>query len=892
MRFMVLGPLQIAVDGTPEPRPLLGKTAAILAVLLLERNRPVGTGRLIEAAWDEPPRTALRQIQNRVAEIRSLIADDPGCALETIGAAYRLQVGPGGIDVDRFESARAFAHSLMEDGDPVEALAVYDRALKLWRGPAFAGIAGRLIEHGAAVLEESRMEVVEERLDLLLYLRRFDQAAIEARALLADHPFRERLVCQLMIGLHATGRTAEALEAFEHLRRALADTLGADPGPQVRRTHLDVLQGNLDPHTRTGEPSVRRPAPVPRQLPAPVPGFVGRTVELGRIDARWTGRDAKSPLVVAITGIGGAGKTSLGLEWARRRTADFPDGQLHADLRGGDAAGAADPLAVLHGFLRALGTRQADLPDDPGQAAANYRALLAGRRFLVFLDNARDADQVRPLLPGAGGSALVVTGRARFDRLRHVSDAVTVEIAELPEPDAIALLRGLTGDTAAREADAAAVAAHCGGLPLALRIAAGLLDDRPALGLAGLAKRLSDGRLWQAGERGEIARVFDLSYAGLEAEERRCLRDLALLPGPDIGERTALRLASASGADGEAVLAALVAAHLLRAGADGRYRLHRLVGEYARAKEPATPDEERALRERAVAAFRDLRAPAPLAEYGFLTAAYRAWAAHPEGAALADVLCGFAKRGHRPEELERLGEAALAAIGPNGQAGAPGAAGRTETAIGSGPGSVRDSAGPNTVAGGGPGLGGVGSGSGGPGAAAGVTAAGPDSGGDAPVLSGVDPLHLARHRNLVAVAAYARGALAKAEEYGRAALEAMERTEHGDRYGSARANLATALARLGREREALPLLASALDAAESAGREADAGVMSMTLGWLHYRMRDFAAAEQALVPALARFERGGDPAGAREVHAHLAEVYRAWGRHAQSRASLRRMTGS
>ncbi|GAA1680712.1 hypothetical protein GCM10009830_29710 [Glycomyces endophyticus] len=859
MRFTVLGPLQIVVDG--EPRPLLGKTAAILAVLLLERNLPVSTGRLIEAVWpDEPPRTAHRQVQNRVAELRSLIADDPGCTLETIGAAYRLQVGPGGVDVDRFESGRLYAASLVEDGDPVEALAVYDLALGLWRGPAYAGLGGHFIESGAAVLEESRMEVVEERLDLLLHLRRFDRASVEARARLAEHPFRERLVCQLMIALHATGRTAEALEAYETLRRALADTLGADPGPQVRRTHLDLLQGNLDPHGPTAAPSVRSRPRVPRQLPAPVPGFTGRTAELERIDARWTERDANGPLTIAITGIGGAGKSSLGLEWARRRTGDFPDGQLHADLRGGDAAGAADPLAVLHGFLRALGTRPADLPADVGQAAANYRALLAGRRVLVFLDNAGDADQVRPLLPGTGGSAVVVTGRARLDPLQHFSNVVAVAIAELPEDDAIALLRALTGDTAARREDAAAVAAHCGGLPLALRIAAGLLDDRPGLGLAGLAKRLGDGRLWQAGERGQIARVFDLSHAGLDDGERRCLRDLALLPVPDIGEPVALRIAAAASAravaeaggaddhagasggggqgrdrgdadgrerehggpaaaDGERVLAALAAAHLIRTGADGRYRLHRLVAEYARAKSPATAAELRALRERAVAGFRDLRAPAPLAEYGFLTAAYRAWAAFPEGALLADVLCGYAKRGHRPEELERLAEAALPAAGP-------------------------------------------------------------------------DPAHLARHRNLVAVAAYARGALAKAEEHGRAALEAVERTDHGDRFGAARANLATALARLGREREALPLLTAALAAAAGAGRDGDAAVMGMTLGWLHFRMRDFPAAERELELALARFKRGGDAAGAREVHAHFAEVYRAWGRHTQSRASLRRIAGS
>jgi DNA-binding SARP family transcriptional activator/tetratricopeptide (TPR) repeat protein len=817
MRFMVLGPLQIVVDG--EPRPSLGKTAALLAALLLDRNRPVSVERLIETVWpDDTPRTPQRQLQNRVAEIRSLIGGDPGCALETIGQAYQLRVGPGGIDVDRFESGRAYARSLVEDGDPVEALAVYDRALGLWRGPAFAGLSGRLIETGAAVLEESRMEVVEERLDLLLHLRRFDLAAAEARGLLADHPFRERLVCQLMKGLAATGRTAEALEAYETLRRALAETLGIDPGSQVRQVHLDILRGNLDPHGPTGGPSSRSRPRVPHQLPAPVPGFVGRTAELARIDARWARRDGKGPLAIAITGIGGAGKTALGLEWARRRGDDFPDGQLHADLRGGET-GAAQPLTVLHGFLRALGARPTDLPGDLGQAAANYRALLAGRRVLVFLDNARDADQVRPLLPGAGGSAVVVTGRGRLDRLRHISDAVAVELAELPEADAVALLRGLTGDAAAKDADAAAVAAHCGGLPLALRIAAGLLDDRPSLGLAGLAKHLGDGRLWQAGERDQIARVFDLSHAELDEDERRCLRDLALLPVPDIGERTALRLASASGADGERVLSGLVSAYLVRAGTDGRYRLHRLVAEYARAKEPATADEQRALRERTVAEFRDLRAPAPLEDYGFLTAAYRAWAAHPEGAALADVLCAFAKRGHRPEELETLGEAALAAAGP-------------------------------------------------------------------------DPVRLARHRNLVAVAAYARGALAKAEEYGRGALEAMERTEHGDRFGSARANLATALARLGREQEALPLLAAALDAALAAGRGGDAAVMGMTLGWLHYRMRDFAAAEAALDLALTRFERGGDAAMAREVHAHLAEVYRAWGRHTSSRASLRRMAGS
>ncbi|MFD7814832.1 BTAD domain-containing putative transcriptional regulator [Streptomyces sp. NPDC059785] len=581
LRFAVLGPVRAwrgdesLPMGSPQQR-------ALLAALLLREGRTATAAELIDALWgDEPPSQALAAVRTYASRLRKVI-DHGVLVSESGGYAMRLP-DPGALDLTQAQQLAADAEKAKSGGDLCHARAVLHEVLELWDGEPLAGVPGPYAENQRTRLVEWRLQLLESLLDMDLEQGCHAEAVSELTALTAAHPLRERLRELLMLALYRSGRQAEALAVYADTRRLLADELGVDPRPGLKELQRRILQADpalAEPSAPAAEPAA---APVrPAQLPATVPDFTGRVSfvsELGDILASAEGRVMA---VSALAGIGGVGKTTLAVHVAHRARTAFPDGQLYVDLQG-TGPRAAEPETVLGSFLRALGA--AEVPDTLEERSALYRSMLDGRRVLVLLDNARDAAQVRPLLPGTEGCAALVTSRVRMVDL---AGAHLVDLDVMSPEEALQLFTRIVGEerVAAEREAALDVVAACGFLPLAIRIAASRLASRRTWTVSVLASKLADERRrldeLQAGDLA-VKATFELGYGQLEPAQARAFRLLGLADGPDISLAAAAAMLDLPVEEAEDVLESLVDTSLVESAAPGRYRYHDLVRLYARA---------------------------------------------------------------------------------------------------------------------------------------------------------------------------------------------------------------------------------------------------------------------------------------------------------------------
>ncbi|MFI6322402.1 BTAD domain-containing putative transcriptional regulator [Nonomuraea sp. NPDC050556] len=555
--FGLLGPLEVRIGDRPV-RLSGSRQERVLAALLLDARRVVTVDRLVDVVWEEPPATARRQVQDLVTRLRRTLQAE-GASPELITtrrAGYVLTPEPGGLDSEQFDA-------LVAEGRLTSAAPLLRGALALWRGEPLAGLRGQAFESAAATLQERRLAVLEDCLALDLEQGRHREVIDEATALLERHPLRETLAGVLMRALAGVGRLSAALEAYRAVERRLADELGASPGAGLRAVH-DTLRRH-DP----------RP---PALLPADPRGFAGREKELARLDEL-------GPIVV-ISGTAGVGKSALAVHWGHRARSRFPDGQLHVNLRGFEPSGpaAVHPYEALRRFLSALGQIP---PASMEEQLSLYRAVLAERRVLVVLDNARDADQVRPLLPGTPGCIVVVTSRDRLSGLVAVEGADPLPLDLLPHDQARSLLERRVGP-GRMNAEPAAVAEiidGCARLPLALAIVAARAAAHPSFPLSALAAELRTGHRLDVLDGGEVAlqlrAVFACSYRLLSAPAASLFRLMSLHPGTDLAAPAAASLLGVPLGRARALLAELTRAHLVSEAAPGRYGYHDLLRAYA-----------------------------------------------------------------------------------------------------------------------------------------------------------------------------------------------------------------------------------------------------------------------------------------------------------------------
>lgn len=587
MEFGVLGPLVVTAGGTALPLSST-KQRALLAALLCHANTTVSLGRLMEALWEDPPASASENLRLYVYRLRRVL-DGPG-RITRQGSSYMLAVRPGELDADRFGELAAEGTRARQAGALDRARGLLTEALALWRGTAFGELGQTpLIREVAARLEEERLRVTEERVGVDLDQGRHAELSLELPDLVRAHPYRESLRGHLMLALYRSGRQSEALEVFRQTRTLLGEQLGIEPGPRLRRLHEAMLRGDEDLLL----PERRSRALIPHELPAGQPGFTGRAEALKTLDEMLPDLlDGKAGAVVvsAIAGAAGVGKTALAVHWAHQIAERFPDGQLYLNLRGYSPESPLSPAQALTTLLRALGTPPEHVPTETTEAAARYRSLLAGRRMLVVLDNAASAEQVRPLLPGASHCLVLVTSRERLSGLVARDGARRVTLGLFTPVEAEELLTRILGEQRiAMEPEAAAVLAElCDRLPLALRIAAAHLVDRPQRRIADYVEELEKGNRLAAlkieGDSGTAVRAaLDLSYAALPPNERRVFRLLGAAPGVDFTPQAAAVAVDLSPDEAERSLDRLVAEHLMEERGPGRYAFHDLVRLHARA---------------------------------------------------------------------------------------------------------------------------------------------------------------------------------------------------------------------------------------------------------------------------------------------------------------------
>jgi DNA-binding SARP family transcriptional activator/tetratricopeptide (TPR) repeat protein len=624
LEFGLLGPLQVRRGGVAVP-VAPGMQRSLLAALLLRGNAIVPVGELAEVLWGaEVPPSALASLRNVVLRLRRSLGAAGHARIVAEPSGYRIRVEPGELDVDRFEALLGAARDAGRAGSHADVAGLLREALECWRGQPLAGVPSELLAvREVPRLEEMRLQALEARIDADVRLGRHAEVIVELRQLAAAHPLRERLHVMLMLALYRDGQRAGALAVYQAARRVLREELGAEPGDDLARLQQQILAGQPAASGPAEQAAVRagaagrdtqpaaarepaapaaagsqpasggesgQPSVVPRQLPAAVPYFTGRAGELAELTQMLSQPEVAGTVVIsAIAGTAGIGKTALALHWAHQAAGHFPDGQLYVNLQGFGPSGAQlSPSAAVRLFLDGLGVTKDRMPASLDAQAALYRSLLAGRRVLILLDNARDSAQVRPLLPGSPGCLVLVTSRDQLTGLAAADAARVLILDVLAEPEAREMLALRIGEArlAAELEVAAELTGLCARLPLALSIVAARAVAQPGLSLAALADevRAAGARLDALGTGDaatDLRTVLSWSVRQLSELSARMFRLISIHPGPDITVPAAASLAALPRLDAEQVLRDLARAHLISEHRAGRFAFHDLLRAYS-----------------------------------------------------------------------------------------------------------------------------------------------------------------------------------------------------------------------------------------------------------------------------------------------------------------------
>jgi DNA-binding SARP family transcriptional activator/tetratricopeptide (TPR) repeat protein len=600
LEFGILGITSIVNDVGEAVALSSPQARAVLAVLLLNPNAVVSMNTLIDTLWpgtgddDSPPKSATNVVQQLIHRLRTTLGDSKGI-IETRHPGYLIRIDAGHIDFHRF---RDLVSEATAESDAHRRVELLREALRKWRGEALADVDCPALANLRVRIEKERLQALVECVACELELGQHKDVLAELRESTDRYPLEERLQCQLILAEYRCTGQAAALAAYDRYRNILEVEVSAAPGHEAAKLRSRVLAD--DPallstaatraeHTGRTNPGADAGVPVPRQLPAAPPGFAGRTAELAKLTtALDNAADAgDSAAVCAIAGAGGIGKTWLALQWAYQNLHRFPDGQLFVDLCGFSPEG--QPLsagAAIRGFLDALGVDLTGIPIELDAQAAQLRSLIATRRMLIVLDNALDATQVTPLLPGGCTVTVLVTSRAHLTGLITRHGARHMEIDVLAEPEAEALLAKRLGtERLADERDAVDdLLDCCAGFPLALSIIAGRAHTHPQLTLTALAAELRDARLDTLDDVDPVASlpaVLSWSYGALTDEQASMFGQLGMAPGPDTSLEAAASLSGLPAARAQPILRGLIRVSLLDQTRTGRYRMHDLIGAYA-----------------------------------------------------------------------------------------------------------------------------------------------------------------------------------------------------------------------------------------------------------------------------------------------------------------------
>lgn len=625
MRIQVLGPIrawQVGEEldlGSPGQRALFG-------LLALAGGQPVSRTELVDALWERrPPLGAANVIQTYVKHLRRLLeparlARAPSILLPMVGGGYALRVPGEDVDLMSFRRLVNAASTAAPEQQRVAALLA--EALDLWQGTPLADVPSMASHPTVVALARERHAALGRYARAMIATG----AAAEALPLLAQaaaaQPLDEAAQTRLIRVYHAAGQRERAFAVYDATRRRLADDLGIDPGPELAEAHAALLREPVAVAVAADVTGARQPLantaaaqPVPAQLPADTRGFTGRGAELAALSgllapSPWgkgtpTGQDNEGAedaavMIATVSGTAGVGKTALAVHWAHGVRGRFPDGQLYVDLRGYDTERPVPAVGALAGFLSALGVPAQRLPADVEARAALFRSLLINRRMLVVLDNARDAAQVRPLLPSSPTCRVVITSRSQTPSLIALEGARPLALGLLSAEEANEMLARRLGRQRVLAAPEAVdeIIDHCARLPLALAIVAARAALHPNFPLETIAAELREhgsrlDLLAGDGATTNVRRVFSWSYEVLTQPAARLFRLLGLHPGPDISSRAAASLSGLPLSEARVHLSELTRAHLLEEHAPDRYAFHGLLRIYAVERERAKAKDGR-----------------------------------------------------------------------------------------------------------------------------------------------------------------------------------------------------------------------------------------------------------------------------------------------------------